>query len=119
MVRDSGEKEARAEARRLCSTLRASAASGASPDKSTLLEAAAMIEGHLEAFAVVVNDKAGLQAALKHAERCHQNTLEIVSRWRELLDVLAQESPGDIRLKRARLGEHPLRPAAWERANAT
>jgi len=77
--------------------------------------AAAMIDGHVESFAVVVRDNAGLRDEVTAARRNHDVALEIIARWRELLVALAAERPDDIRLKRALLGEHPMRPAVWER----
>ncbi|WP_454825384.1 hypothetical protein [Paraburkholderia xenovorans] len=77
--------------------------------------AAAMIEGHVESFAVVVRDNAGLRDEVAAARRNHDGALEIIARWRELLVALRAEHPEDIRLKRALMGEHPMRLAAWER----
>ena len=82
----------------------------------TMHAAAAAVEGHVEAYAVVVRDNAGLRGDLA-ASRCnHDSALEIISRWRELLVALSAEHPDDIRLKRALLGEHPMRAAPWEKA---
>lgn len=80
-----------------------------------LRAAAAEIEGHNEAFSTVVNDKNGLKRELEHAQRNHRATLDLLARWRELLVELARERPDDIRITRALAGEHPLRPAPWER----
>jgi hypothetical protein len=78
-------------------------------------EAAAEIEGHNEAFAAVVEQKQTLTAELKHTEGNHRHTLDFIARWRELLVALRAEFPNDIRLKRALMGEHPMRPAPWEK----
>lgn len=86
------------------------------PNAARLMrEAAAEIEGHHEAFATIVNDKRGLTAELQRAERNHRGALDIIANWRELLVALAAEYPDDIRIRRALAGEHPMRPAPWER----
>lgn len=79
-------------------------------------EAAAQIEGHNEAFTVVVDQKRELGAELKQLRRNHEHTLDFIARWRELLVALRAERPDDIRIKRALAGEHPMRPAPWEQA---
>lgn len=56
-------------------------------------KAAAEIEGGREAFAVVVRDKHGLQAALRHSERNHQSTLALVAQWGDLLRELKGARP--------------------------
>ncbi|CAE6900049.1 hypothetical protein [Paraburkholderia domus] len=73
-----------------------------------LRELLAEIDGGREAFAVVVNDKAELQAKLAHSERNHRNTLDLVAQWGDLLRELKFARPlmlyGDewiTRIKRA------------------
>lgn len=77
--------------------------------------AAAEIEGHNEAFAVLVDEKRELQEQLRQSRANHGHTLDFIARWRELLLALRAEQPDDIRIKRALAGEHPMRPAPWER----
>lgn len=91
------------------------AEAGCSPDADTLLSCAAHIEGHNEAFRTVIDEKRELNAELRATRSNHQHTLEFVDRWRQLIVVLQLENPGDIRLRRALAGEHPLRAAPWER----
>lgn len=78
-------------------------------------EAAAQIEGHNEAFTVVVDQKRDLADRLKHLQANHEHTLDFIARWRELLVAMRAERPDDVRIKRALTGEHPMRPAPWER----
>ena len=78
--------------------------------------AAAHIEGHNEAFAAVVSQKRELEGELRRLRANHENTLDLLARWRELLVALRDECPNDVRLRRALAGEHPMRPAPWERA---
>jgi hypothetical protein len=82
-------------------------------DSATRLmrDAAAEIEGHNEAFTAVVDQKQQLTAELKHLRGCHEHALDFLSRWRELLVALNVEFPDDIRIRRALMGEHPMRPA--------
>lgn len=65
---DPHEREARIRAAQLAEALRRDAdkATGAAAER--LREAAATIEGHLEAFAVVVRDKRGAEAELKRVQ---------------------------------------------------
>jgi len=77
--------------------------------------AAAEIEGGREAFTAVVADKAGLSQSLSQSQNNHRHALDFLARWRELLVALRAEQPSDIRLKRALMGEHPMRPAPWEK----
>ncbi|WP_147394017.1 hypothetical protein [Paraburkholderia sp. BL23I1N1] len=83
--------------------------------REAIRQAAAEIEGHDEAFAVVVADRAGTSQRLEQAQNNHRHTLDFLARWRELLVALHAEMPNDIRIKRALMGEHPMRPAAWEK----
>jgi hypothetical protein len=78
-------------------------------------DAAAEIEGHNEAFAAVVDQKRDLAIELRSSQTNHRHTLDFIARWRELLVQLECEQPDDIRIKRALAGEHPMRPAPWER----
>lgn len=87
--------------------------------RATLLTAAAEIEGGEEAFAVVVEEKRVLGAELRALRSNHEHTLDFLARWRELLVALQAERPGDIRLVRALAGEHPMRPAPWERPQSS
>ncbi len=80
-----------------------------------LLAAEAENVGGREAFGAVVDQKRELEVKLKRTQENHRGTLDMLGRWRELLDVLHSERPDDIRLIRARAGEHPLRPAPYER----
>jgi hypothetical protein len=91
------------------------AQTGCSADADTLLSSAAHIEGHNEAFRTVVDEKRDLDADLRSTRTNLQHTLEFVDRWRQLIVALQVENPGDIRLRRALAGEHPMRPAPWER----
>lgn len=77
--------------------------------------AAAHIEGHNEAFAVVVRDKHGAEQARQQTEKNLRHTNEMLDGWRQLLVALLKEHPTDMRIKRALMGEHPMRLAAWER----
>ena len=90
-------------------------ADGDAGGAQTLLSAAAEIEGGREAFTVVVADKAELSQSLSQSQSNHRHTLDFLARWRELLVALRAEHPDDIRLKRALMGEHPMRPAPWEK----
>lgn len=81
-----------------------------------MVTAAAEIEGGEEAFAVVVNEKRELEEQLRLLRTNHEGTLDFLARWRELIVALQAEQPDDMRLVRALAGEHPMRPAPWERA---
>lgn len=93
---------------------RSTSAAGRRPTPMTA--AAAEIEGREEAFAVVADRKRELEAELRALCSNHEHTLDFLARWRELLVALQAEQPGDMRLVRALAGEHPMRPAPWERA---
>lgn len=90
-------------------------ASGNRAGARACASAAAEIEGHNEAFTQVVADKRAANADLKRVEGLLRGTHEFIARWRELLVAMAAEHPDDIRIKRALAGEHPMRPAPWER----
>jgi hypothetical protein len=77
--------------------------------------AAAEIEGGREAFGTVVVRKSELEAQLRSLRANHEHTLDILARWRELLVAMQAEWPDDVRLHRALAGEHPMRPAPYER----
>ena len=77
--------------------------------------AAAEIEGGLEAFGAVVDQKRAVEAELRALRSNHEHTLEFLARWRELIVAFQKEHPGDIRIKRALTGEHPMRAAVWEK----
>lgn len=83
--------------------------------RETIREAAAEIEGHNEAFTVVVEHKREAQQKADDFERHHRHTLGMLANWRDLLRVLQVEHPTDIRIKRALTGENALVPAAWEK----
>jgi len=83
--------------------------------RETIREAAAEIEGHNEAFTVVVEHKREAQQRADDFERHHRHTLGMLANWRDLLRVLQVEHPTDIRIKRALAGENPLVPAPWEK----
>lgn len=83
--------------------------------RADLKMAAAEIEGHNEAFAAVVEQKRDLERQLRDLRRNHEHTLDFLARWRLLMVALGAERPDDIRIKRALAGEHPMRPAPWEK----
>lgn len=78
---DPHEREARTRAAQLAEALRLDAdkATGAAADR--LREAAAMIEGHLEAFAVVVRDKLGVEAELKRFQNLLRGAHEMIAEY--------------------------------------
>lgn len=60
---------------------------------STMREAAAEIEGGLEAFGVVVDQKREIEAQLKHSQQNHRHTLDMIAQWGDLLRELKQAHP--------------------------
>jgi hypothetical protein len=84
-------------------------------DRGDVLRAAAEIEGHNEAFEAVIEKKQHAEGTLSNCQANLRHTHEFISRWRELLVAMQQEYPDDIRIKRALAGEHPMRPAPWEK----
>lgn len=101
--------------------LRAIAGTGESTSRlgkseaAILRRAAAEIDGHNHAFTQVVADKHAALAEQKRFEKLLHDSYDFIARWRELLVALQVEHPEDIRLKRALMGEHPMRPAPWEK----
>ncbi|WP_175787463.1 hypothetical protein [Burkholderia anthina] len=83
--------------------------------RHALLEAANEIEGGEQAYATLVGEKHVLQAELRASCSNHQHTLGMLARWRELLVAIQAERPDDVRVRRALAGEHPFRPAPWEK----
>lgn len=86
-------------------------------DSATTLmrTAAAEIEGHNEAFSHLVRCRQEAVLELGRAQKNTRSAYEFIARWRELLVALHAAHPDDIRIKRALAGEHPMRPAPWER----
>ncbi|KAA0089292.1 hypothetical protein CIW54_07445 [Paraburkholderia sp. T12-10] len=78
---DPHEHEARARAAQLAEALRRDAdkATGAAAER--LREAAAMIEGHIEAFAVVVRDKRGIEAELKRFQGLLRGAYDMIAEY--------------------------------------
>ena len=78
---DPHEREARARAAQLAEALRRDAdkATGAAAER--LREAAAMIEGHIEAFAVVVRDNHGLEAELKRFQGLLRGAYDLIAEY--------------------------------------
>lgn len=92
----SDELQARKQVRQLQDGLNAIAHSNVSltdAERELLLTTAAAIEGHVEAFAAVVSDKAELKAQLAHTERNHRNTLDLIAQWGDLLRELKHARP--------------------------
>ena len=78
---DPHEREARARAIQLAADLRRDADKATSAAAERLLEAAAMIEGHLEAFAVVVRDKRGLEAELNRFQGLLRGAYDMIAEY--------------------------------------
>ena len=78
---DPHEREARDRAAQLAEALRRDADKATSAAAERLREAAAMIEGHLEAFAVVVRDKRGLEAELKRFQGLLRGAYDMISEY--------------------------------------
>lgn len=76
---DSAEREARARAVQLAEALRRDAESAKPAAAERLIEAAAMIEGHLEVFAVVVRDKLGLEAEVRRLQGLLRGAYDIIA----------------------------------------
>ena len=78
---DPHEREARARAAQLAEALRRDAdkATGAAAER--LREAAAMIEGHIEVFAVVVRDKRGAEAELKRFQSLLRGAYDMIAEY--------------------------------------
>lgn len=78
---DPYELEARTRAAQLAEALRRDAdkATGAAAER--LREAAAMIEGHLEAFAVVVRDKRGADAELRRFQGLLRSAYDLIAEY--------------------------------------
>jgi hypothetical protein len=58
-----------------------------------LEEAAGEIEGGLEAFGVVVDQKRELEVQLKHSQQNHRHTLDMIAQWGDLLRELKNARP--------------------------
>ncbi len=84
-------------------------------ERQVVFDAAAEIEGSEEAYAVLVSEVGDLRGKLRDTRRNLDSAYEFIGRWRELLVALQVEHPNDIRVRRALAGEHPMRPAPWER----
>lgn len=78
---DALEREARARAAQLAEALRRDAGKATGAAAERLREAAAMIEGHIEAFAVVVRDKRGAEAELKRFQNLLRGAHEMISEY--------------------------------------
>ena len=78
---DPHEREARIRAAQLAEALRRDADKAIDAAAERLREAAAMIEGHLEVFAVVVRDKRGLEDELKRFQRLLRGAYDMISEY--------------------------------------
>lgn len=78
---DPHEREARARAIQLAETLHRDADKATDAAAERLREAAATIEGHLEAFAVVVRDKRGAEAELKRFQGLLHDAYGMISEY--------------------------------------
>ena len=78
---DPHECEARTHASQLAEALRRDAGKATGDAAERLREAAAMIEGHIEAFAVVVRDKRGLEAELKRFQGLLRGAYDMISEY--------------------------------------
>ncbi|HJP70033.1 MAG TPA: hypothetical protein VJ846_14145 [Sphingomicrobium sp.] len=78
---DQHESEARARAAQLAEALRRDADKATGPEADRLREAAAMIEGHIEAFAVVARDKRGLEAELRRFQGLLRGAYEMIAEY--------------------------------------
>ena len=78
---DPAEREARTRAAQLAEALRRDADKATGNAAERLREAAAMIEGHIEAFAVVVRDKSGAEAELKRLQNLLRGAYDMIAEY--------------------------------------
>lgn len=78
---DPHEREARTRATQLAEALRRDADKATGGAAERLREASAMINGHIEAFAVVVRDKHGAEAELKRVQGLLRGAYDMIAEY--------------------------------------